>query len=261
MADDIVDLLQINIEKAKRNLPLETINAINAVDWKAAILGLRGKYGYTFEQLGDLELETELLLCGLVNSEDYPKELSKQMGISKSAADELVNEMNNVVFKRIRGELIKNTERKKIFANKSNFSPLLEGEGTGGGNSEFKSPPRSDLDRSTPPPQGGEEIPPPSTDTSILNTAGIEIVENKNLLPEVVPANVPTNINREDILKKIEKPEAVHPILAQKLSGSVQIPTIKTEHTLDNITKTPVPQSPSVKPKIPNVDPYREMPE
>src|SRR3989338_4251664 len=119
MADNTIDLLEIKIEKAKRELPLETVNAINAVDWKAVILGLREKKGYTFEQLGDLELETELVLCGLVTPEDYPRELEKRMGIGRAVADELVNEMNDLVFRKIREELIKNAERKKIFASKT----------------------------------------------------------------------------------------------------------------------------------------------
>ena len=73
MNSDTVNLLKIKIEQAKRKLPFETVNAIDAVDWKAAILELRAKKGYNFEQLGDLETETELLLAGLVSPEDYPK--------------------------------------------------------------------------------------------------------------------------------------------------------------------------------------------
>ena len=41
MADDIIDLLQVKIEKAKMQLPEDTVNAIAAVDWRAVILGLR----------------------------------------------------------------------------------------------------------------------------------------------------------------------------------------------------------------------------
>jgi hypothetical protein len=59
---------------------------------------------------------------------------------------------------------------------------------------------------------------------------------------------------------KQEKTE-IHPILAQKLSDSVQTPLVKTEHTLENITKTNMPNSENTKAKIPNVDPYREIPE
>src|SRR3989338_3632174 len=107
---DIVDLLQIRIEKAKAKLPAETVNAIATVDWRAAILGMREKKGYSFEQLGDLELETELLLCGLVSPTDYPRELETRMKISKAEANELVNIMNEQVFAKVRGEMIKNSE-------------------------------------------------------------------------------------------------------------------------------------------------------
>ena len=144
--DDIIDLLQIKIEKAKAQLPENTLNAIAAVPWQAEILKMRETKGYSFEQLGDLELETELLLCGLLTPENYPKELENKMKISKAAANELVNEMNNLVFKKIREELVKNTERKKIFQKSS----------------ETKN------------------------DTAILKSAGIEIITKPDLtLPEL----------------------------------------------------------------------------
>lgn len=110
------DLLQIKIERAKALLPEETVNAIAAVDWRAAILELRAKRGYTFEQLWDLEIETELVLCGLVKPEDYPRELADRMKIGRREANEVVNEMNSLVFEKIKEEMIKNAERKKAFS-------------------------------------------------------------------------------------------------------------------------------------------------
>jgi hypothetical protein len=205
--EDIVDLLQIKIEKAKSGLSEDTLNAINAVDWRAVILGLREKGGYSFEQLGDLELETELVLCGLLPPVDYPKELENRMKLSKMQVNELVQEMNNLVFSKIKEELIKSTERKKIFAKSE------------------------------------------KNDKAILNSAGIEIITKPDLtLPELKVGD------------KQEKTE-IHPMLAQKLSDSVQTPLVKTEHTLENITKTNMPNSENTKAKIPNVDPYREIPE
>jgi hypothetical protein len=68
-----------------------------------------------------------------------------------------------------------------------------------------------------------------------------------------------------EILGKKEEP---HPIMAQKLSGYTKIEPVKTEHTLENITKnpstpvapaTPTPPAPSSYPK--NEDPYRMKPE
>ncbi len=108
-----VDLLQIKIEKAKAELPEDSRRAIDAVDWKSTILGMRTEKGYSYEQLEDLETETELLLCGLINPEEYPKELEKRLGMPKNKIDELVNDMNEKVFKRIREELVKIIENRK----------------------------------------------------------------------------------------------------------------------------------------------------
>jgi hypothetical protein len=248
--DETVDLLKIKIEEAKRQLPLETINAINTVDWRMAILGLRAKKGYTFEQLGDLELETELLLSGLVSPEDYPKELSKRLGIPRTEANDLVNEMNDLVFKKIRGELVKNTERKKIFASK-----MKEVE---------------------------------NNDKDILESAGIKIIPDPGAQTKELESGAAKEQtgNRENMLKIIEKPEEVtgeapaikpenapdsltskqevHPILEQKLSGSNQIPIVKTEHFLDNLTPTSKGvgiQTENVGTKTSKIDPYREIPE
>jgi len=224
--NDTIDLLKIKIEKARRGLPSETINAIDAVDWRASILELRAKKGYTFEQLGDLELETELLLCGLASGETYSKELETRMRISKGEADELVNEMNDLVFKKIKEELIKSIEREKIF--------------------ETSKKDQTD-------------------EAKVLHSAGIEIVPEKLEIttPSMLPKeNIIKNEegaveNREEILKKIEKPEEVHPMLAQKLSASFQTPIVKTEHSLGNITKN----SDNVRKPGYTTDPYREVPE
>ena len=104
---DPIDLLQIKIEKAKTELPEDTRNAINAVDWKAVVLGMREKRGYSFEQLDNLEIETELVLCGLLNPENYSKEVEKRLGLQKTEVNDLVKEMNNLVFAKIKENLIK----------------------------------------------------------------------------------------------------------------------------------------------------------
>jgi hypothetical protein len=185
------------------------------------------------------------------------------MKITKTATNELVNEMNNLVFQKIQEELIKNTERKKI------FQVSVKSE-------------KSD-----------------TSDKEILNSAGIEIVPDlpaetgKFELTEI-PAHASTEEpleNREEMLEKIERPvstriieptrgrpEATSSILAQKLSGPSQIPMVETQHTLENITKagaeakTPIvqdtpasirkiepTQSEKVYPK--GADPYRLSPD
>lgn len=268
--DDTIDLLQIRIEKAKAQLSEDTLNAIAAVPWQAAILKMRETKGYSFEQLGDLELETELLLCGLLSPEDYPRELESRMKINKAQTNELVNEMNSLVFSKIKEELIKKTERKKIFA------PTLQGAGlpisdTYGQNIGAKKQIFSDSAKEK------------NNNMQVLSSAGIEII-NGNGKParadgEKLPVPEKLELPAKPIIEAIaeskgwekskpaatpaleQKKEEMHPMLSQKLSGSFQIPSVKTEHTLDNITKTNPPASLNEKVDKPYLDPYREMPE
>ena len=112
--DETKDSLQIKIDRVRIELSAEILRVIDAVDWKKVILEMRESKGYTFEQLGDLEIATELLLCGLITPVEYPEELEKKMGVSKSEVQTLVNEMNDKVFAKIREELIKTSGRTEI---------------------------------------------------------------------------------------------------------------------------------------------------
>jgi len=215
---DTIDLLQIKIERAKTQLSNETLNAINAVDWKAAILKLKEQKGFNFEQLGTLELETELVLCGLLNPRDYPKQLESEMNITKIQANELVNEMNKEVFSKIKTELIKSTERKNIFTKNSSIAGASELEPT-------------ENETSTVSPQE-------KTNAQAFSAHGIEIIPEK-----LVTVSTPTAPS----------------ILSQKLSGPVNVPPVKTEHSLQNLSSTT--KDVPVKNNVLKTDPYREIPE
>lgn len=150
--ESTIDLLKIKIDKARESLPEETRQAIDAVDWKAAILSMRAEKGYSYTQLEDLEIETELLLCGLLSPEQYPKELEKRMGIPRPQVDVLVNEMNDRVFKRIREELVKNIGVKRLSENKKEELPLESRE------EMLKTIEKSDLTRKELPAATKEEL-------------------------------------------------------------------------------------------------------
>jgi len=259
--NDDTDLLKIKIDQARMALPEEARSAIDAVDWKSVILGMRQSKGYSFEQLGSLEIETELMLCGLMNPRDYPRELENRMGISRSQADQLVNEMNELVFKRIQNELVKNSERKKIFDKKE--------DGIGGGNSIITTSPLGHSSSHEEEKNTAETI----QQEKVLSDAGIKIVPPPDMGQK--SADIAKQEGRENILKKIETPdpapqmtatkkEEKMPTLAQKLEGSFQIPTIKTEYTINNISKQDTPTStptPTLDTIIPKNDPYRLSPE
>ena len=219
-----IDLLQTKIEKAREQLPEATRRAIDNVNWREVILKMRERRGFTIEQLGDLELETELLLAGLVSPEAYPKELANRMEIQRTEVDSLVKEMNDLVFKKIREELIK----------------IREGKSVGG------STPSAEITKN---------------ETQTLKSAGIEITPTIPLVNLTLPEL--NNGNRDEMLTKIERPELIdpHPISTQKLAGSFQIPAIKTDHSVDNLSRTAPGTSGGMESKKISVDPYRELPE
>ncbi|MFA6274304.1 MAG: hypothetical protein WC662_04030 [Candidatus Paceibacterota bacterium] len=225
-----IDPLQIKIERAKANLPKETLAAIDSVDWKNIILGLKDTKGYSYEQLWDLEIETELMLYGLTDPKNYPKELATRMNLPRVQVDLLINELNESIFKKIRDYLINNGEIKKEEKYNPSQPPLIKGD-------------LEDFDK-----------------------AGINII--KKIEPKI-PENLTES--RDSMLAKVENPENINKekiqsISSQKLSSSFQIPTIKTEYSLTNLSK----QATSPDPKLnstntqtpkPTIDPYRLTPE
>lgn len=235
--NDEVDLLQIKIERAKQALPPETLVAINSVDWKGFIAGLRDRKGFSIEQIGDLELETELLLAGMTNPDNYPAELTSRLNIPRAKVDELINEMNEGIFKPIREQLIKGSGKIEKVKN-----PIIV--------------PKKEIRLNVTP--SSPTI--TKNDTSVLQNAGIQVLQKT----EEKKIDQPME-KREDMLAIVEKPElelvkAIDktPSLSEaKLGGTFKMPSVKTEYSLGNISKTDAPDAGNVKQDIPSADPYR----
>lgn len=225
--DQTIDLLQIKIEKAKNELSKETLNAISKVDWRTAVLSMKEKKGFSLDQLEHLEIETELLLCGLISPDEYPEKLEEELRIPKAQIDVLVNDMNELVFKKIRQELINATEKEEIL-NENNLKNKAENK------TEVK-----------------EEHITTETREELLSK-----IEN----PKPTPSTVPTRIEipKEDIKNKEEPIVPIIPkipsISAQKFSNPFQTKTTSTEY------KAEIPEKKIENPKIlptKNIDPYR----
>jgi len=97
--------LQMKILEAKKEMSGKSLAAIDAVNWHQIILGMNTKFNS--EQIDTLQTETELLLCGLVSSIDFPKELETRMMISRAEVEKLLDDMNNQIFKKMQEELEK----------------------------------------------------------------------------------------------------------------------------------------------------------
>ena len=187
---------------------------------------MREKKGYSFSQLEDLEIETELLLYGLLKPEDYPKELENKMKISKEDSNELINQLNESIFNKVRNELVKNSETRKV--------PVTSEK-----KEEIKL-----------------EIQEEKENTKVLDQSGIEIVseEKKEEKPEIQTEK------REDMLKKVENPEPTETkiqtpppsFLEQKLGSSFKIAPTETKYPDATIKHSPLGST--------KKDPYREDP-
>jgi hypothetical protein len=101
--ENTIDLLQIKIVKAKEELPEIARVVVDSINWKELILGMNNKFNS--EQLENLSAETELLLCGIISTEEYPKELETRMKISKNEVNLLLNEMDRLIFKKMQEEV------------------------------------------------------------------------------------------------------------------------------------------------------------
>jgi len=249
------DILNIKIQEARKKLPETTREAIDAVNWKPSLLGMRQTKGYTFEQLGDLEIETDLVLAGLLSPEQYPKELEKRMGITKDKVKELLHEMNTLVFSRVREEMIKITERSKKPTAKMEVQEKLPSPNT---------------------PVSGNTISDtemPEHEQNVLKEAGIKIlpsnmlggvpvvITTKKETPKTSPGAPDKSKEAPPIIEKLipvtkdmaKPPTATIPIHTQKLANSFQIPIVETNHSQE---KSPREEKDSQK-----IDPYREIPE
>jgi len=106
--DNTTDILQIKIAEARAGLSKESRAAIDDVDWKFILLGMNKKYNS--DQLENLVTETELLLCGILNPDQYENELEKRIMLPKEDIISLLNDVDRLVFKKIQEALEKRIE-------------------------------------------------------------------------------------------------------------------------------------------------------
>ena len=226
------DELKKQIEKARAQLSIEARDAIDSVDWKSMIVGMRESKKFSFTQIETLGTETEKILAGLLSGDGYKKELRSKMGLPEEDLNKLVAEMNEKVFKKIKENLVA-----KLGENRNTTSiKALE----------------------IPQPAKLEEEEISHEDKEVFESAGISL--SKPPAPEgkwaeglSAPSEMIAQIENTDL---IPKPQI--PIVAQKLTGHFQMPKVETRYEVnpESIPKK-IEIQPVAKPSIPAVDPYR----
>jgi len=213
-------------------LPKEIENIVKESNYQTALYNISRNYNLNVEQMGILENTIVDLITGKIHPDEFEGFLENGLRLELNTLNKLVNDVNNQIFRKIRAKLEASTTQNSK-KGEINTYPL-------------------------------EESVPTTTHTekekAILNKAGIQIVPEKLELngaqktPLENPTPIQTPIQKTESAQS-EIKETKLPISAQKLSGSMQTPVTKTEHTLDNLTPNKTPNTP------PKIDPYREVPE
>lgn len=218
------DALQTKIENARKELSEESRRAIDTIDWRKVVLEIKTKMSLTIEQTEDLELETELMLCGILPPEEYEKEIRERVNLSPRETSEIIQELNERVFERIRVEFDKLSKLKSITENKK-VSDIMD----------------AGIKKET------EEV---------LGNAGLNLIKEENK----TKIETTQTEERVDMLQKIERPELIAGVIPaspiDKLSQNFALAPKKTEYSLDNMTKQKNTFEP-LKAATPKIDPYR----
>lgn len=167
-------------------LPQSIQEVILSSHYEESLIEIGKQYSLNVEQLGILERETTMTMMGLIPTKDFEDELGHELNIDKLKVSQIVKDINEKIFLRIRDLL-------KLMNTPAGEEPSIEEEQI-------------------------VEITNKNVDQEIMKKAGIEIVE-------------PSPISKTP-----------NPIFMQKMSKPFQIPMTKTEHSLENLSKTQTPE-------------------
>jgi len=213
----------------------ETKDAIEKSDYQTKIYEIGQKYNLTVYQIGILGEAVINVMLGITLPNKFEESL-KNLELPGEKITEIVNDINEKVFKKIREELVKNIGIKKVEEIKQEppISPLSGGEemrtSLDKGRKEGFSENKIDLFAEKELPAGNIEQKPPVSPLSGGEKKGTSLDKGR----------------QEGLEKEVPS------ILSQKLSGVFKIPTVETEHTLANMTKNTGEEK-----TMPRIDPYR----
>ena len=215
----------------------ETKQAINSVDWKQAVIDIKTKYNFNLIQLEDLETEMQAVFSGTAKPENFQNEIKTKMDITDAQAQEVANEVNEKVFKKIRTNLV------QIVAKENAPDTELQEE-----DSVLK--------------DAGIEL-------IKENAVKINIAENdasKEKREDMIK-----DVEKPELILPVEKKEErvklAPDFLGAKLAGNFKLNPERTEYSIGNMTKDVEKKLPEMavpreeKTHFPKVDPYRELPE
>ena len=209
--------MEISIEELRKKfeeLPEDLRWAIMGVQVDEKIMEIGKSQNLNIEQMGQLALETNLVMFGLLHPDKFKESIQQSLSLPEFKTRNIIEEINEKILKEVKEKymsLYRKEEEKE------------EGE--------------------------------------ILNSTGINILENKEEIEENI-----SELNKEDMLKKIENVDIINAemankqkiksLLNQKLTNAFQIPNAQNQYNQKdlninnnknlNLNKTENKTSPSV---------------
>ncbi len=101
------------IEPYLKNLPEEIKEAILNNDIGSKLNAITKKHGLHIDQAASLEMETVMVMVGMVRSDEYIDNLMEELRISREKVAEIVTDVNTMIFADIKNSLQKMNEQIK----------------------------------------------------------------------------------------------------------------------------------------------------
>lgn len=104
------------LDKRFEKLPQDIENIVEKSNYQTTLYAVAKEHNLTVIQMEALEKAVANLITGTIPPDEFENYLQKNLDLPREVVGEIVNEINEKIFKKIREELVKNTERQKIIA-------------------------------------------------------------------------------------------------------------------------------------------------
>lgn len=93
------------IQEQMQRIPPEVREAIEKSDWERTIFNIGHEHKMHIDDIDTLSIETILTMIGLEHPKDYPENIQKAIGLKEEELMNLVDEVNERLFSKIREAL------------------------------------------------------------------------------------------------------------------------------------------------------------
>jgi hypothetical protein len=103
----MTEKLKQTIKENLVNLPKESQDTINSFDWGKISEEIGKKYLLTDNEINNLQIETGLVLIGLIRIDKFSFDIENEIGTSKNEAEKITEEIYLKIFKPISETIIR----------------------------------------------------------------------------------------------------------------------------------------------------------